>query len=119
MNRQQNRALAREQKKQVRAEATGHGRKVGPGRRARWLQHHPKIAGFYQMAEGVLSNGSRSQPPKWKAVRKMMLVLATQPRVKVIGLGDRIPFMLTQGFHERGPWRAYPHVTLDANLKVS
>lgn len=120
MTRQQQRANVRNITKKLGYIDSGHDKaKVGPGRQNKWLARHPKIGGFYAMAVGILQNGDRAQRPSWKAIRKTMLLLATQPRVRVIGVGDRLPFMLTQNRHERGAWRSYPHITLDANLKVS
>lgn len=90
----------------------------GIGKRLKWLSRHPKIAGMYPLAVKVLQNGDRASHPTWRAIRKMMVILAQQPRVAVLGLG-RVPFLLTQGAWERGTWRSYPRVVIDANLKVA
>ena len=91
--------------------------KVGPGRRMKWLMRHPKLGVWYKAAINILQNGDRAQKPSWKAVRKIMVVLATAPRVSVEGLGN-VPYPLAFARHERLTWRQYPHQTIDANLKV-
>ena len=93
-----------------------HEGKVGKGRLMKWLQRNPKLAPYYQEAVRLLNNGGTA--PTWKAVRKMMVIVATGPKINDIVLG-RIPFITTQGRYERGSWRAYPRVTIDANLTVT
>lgn len=88
------------------------------GKRMSWLIRHPKLAPFYSMAVRLLQNSDRATKPTWRAIKKMMVLLATGPRVRMIGVGDNVPFMLSQSAHERGSWRSYPHVTIDANLRV-
>ena len=70
------------------------------------------------MAIAVLKNGERATPPTWRAVRKMMVALAIGPRINIVGVG-RVPYILHSGRHERGSWRSFPHVTIDANLQVA
>lgn len=94
-----------------------HGKKVGPGRRMKWLMRHPKLAPFYILAFNVMSTGERAEQPKWKAVRKMMVILATAPRVPHPVLG-RVPYIIAKYRHERPSWRSFPHQTINANLQV-
>jgi hypothetical protein len=91
--------------------------KNGPGRTAKWLQRHPKLAPYYTVAVNLLSNGDRAQRPSWRAVRKMMVVVAQSPRIKMVGVGV-VPYLLHLGRHERGSWRSFPRVVIDANLQV-
>lgn len=91
---------------------------VGPGRLAKWLQRHPKLAPFYSTAFGMLSTGNRAQRPSWKAVRKMMVVLATSPKIVLPGVGH-VPYVLAQYRHQRASWRSFPHQHIDANIKVA
>lgn len=92
--------------------------KPGPGRQNKWLQRHPKIAPYYNLAWEMLRNGERSQAPKWKAIRKMMVALAVAPKVRMIGVGI-VPYQASLGRHERGSWRSFPRVVIDANLQVA
>lgn len=87
--------------------------KVGPGRRMKWLMRHPKLAPFYVMVTQMLGEGA-----KWKAIRKMLVIVAQNPKVKHAD-GKRYPFIALQSRHQRGSWRAYPSVTIDANMKVA
>lgn len=87
-------------------------------RQLKWLQRHPKLAPFYTTAMAALKTGPSAQEPTWRAIRKMLVVIAQSPRVDVPGLG-RIPAIAMQGRHERGSWRSYPHVTIDANMEVA
>lgn len=111
-SRQQSRAIQRDAVKQYGYTVSGHGQKVGPGRRNKWLMRHPKLAPFYDMAVQMLGGGA-----SWKAIRKMMVITAQNPRVQHAD-GRRYPFIALQSRHQRGSWRAYPHVTIDANLQV-
>jgi hypothetical protein len=95
----------------------GRKDKLGIGKRMKWLSRHTNIAGMYPIALNILRNSERASMPTWRAIKKMTAILATQPRMNVPGLG-RVPFMLTQGMWERGTWRSYPHIVIDANLKV-
>lgn len=92
--------------------------KPGPGRRMKWLQRHPKLAPYWALAHEMLSTGEKSQQPKWKAVRKMMVALAVAPKVRMIGVGI-VPYQASLGRHERGSWRSFPRVVIDANLQVA
>jgi hypothetical protein len=92
---------------------------AGPGRRNKWLSRNPKIAPFYTAAIEMLMTGPRSQKPSWRAVRKMMVVLATAPRVQLVGLGKRVPYPMTVPQHVRNSWRSYPHIAITANLEVA
>ena len=87
-------------------------------KRLKWLQRHPKLAPFYTTAMAMLKTGPRAQEPSWAAIRKMMVVVAQSPRITVPALG-RIPAITIQGRHERGSWRSYPHVMIDANMEVA
>jgi hypothetical protein len=116
--RQYNRAVEREAAKIERYEITGHGKKVGPGPLLKWLQRNPKLAPYYRGAAAMLSTGPRSTPPRWRAVRKMILVLAQAPTIKLPHVGV-VPYLAVTERHARGPWRSFPHQTLDANLKVA
>lgn len=113
MTRQQRRKIVRDQRKVDDYIFTGHGKKVGQGRLYKWLVRHPKLAPFYQMATDMLGAGA-----KWHAIRKMMVIIAGNPKVKHID-GRRYPFIALQARHERGSWRSYPRVVIDANLKVA
>ena len=95
-----------------------YGKPAGIGKRMKWLSRHPKIVGMYPIALNLLRNSERASVPTWRAIKKMMVILATQPRMNVPALG-RVPFMLTQGMWERGTWRSYPGVVIDANMKVA
>lgn len=113
-SRQFNRAQAREEAKKIDRLASGHtAAKVGPGRRMKWLMRHPKLAPFYVMVTQMLGEGA-----KWKAIRKMLVIVAQNPKVKHAD-GKRYPFIALQSRHQRGSWRAYPSVTIDANMKVA
>lgn len=93
--------------------------KLGVGARMDWLRKHPKLAPFYTAALAALSTGPRATPPKWRAIRKLMVALAISPRVKPIGFKQAIPAMAMLDRHQRGSWRDLPHVTIDANLQVA
>lgn len=86
----------------------------GPGRRVKWLMRHPKLAPFYQMADQLLGGAA-----KWKALRKMMVVLAQSPRIKPMGADYGVPAVALLPAHQRGSWRSYPRVVIDANLKTA
>lgn len=88
----------------------------GPGRRMKWLQRHPKLAPFYTAAVGMLRNTDRAQMPSWRAIKKMMVVLATAPKVIPLGLRMPVPYPLMQYRHERGSWRSYPSQQITSNL---
>lgn len=92
--------------------------KVGMGKRLKWLQKHPKLAPYYTLALGMLQTSDRATFPTWRAIRKMMVVVATAPKIKHAILG-RIPYMILKPRHMRPSWRTFPHVTIDANLKVA
>jgi hypothetical protein len=117
ITRQVRRAQEREQVKLERAALTGHETKVGFGRLGTWLRRHPKLAPYHGMAVAILKTGERAQQPSWRAVRKMMVVLATAPRIKMVGVGV-VPYLLHNGRHERGSWRSFPRQVIDANLQV-
>lgn len=87
-------------------------------KRLKWLQRHPKLAPFYTTVLAMLKNSPRAQEPTWKAIRKMLVVVAQSPRVAVPGVG-RVPAIIMQGRHERGSWRSYPRVHIDANMEVA
>lgn len=91
----------------------------GQGKRLTWLKRHPKLAPFYRMAVAVLENGPKATPARWHAIKKMMVVLAQSPRVPIPGVTASAPYVVAIGRHERGPWRSFPHVVIDANLKVT
>ena len=86
---------------------------VGPGRRNKWLMRHRKLAPFYAMAVNMLGNGAR-----WRAIRKMMVVLAQAPKIRPVGSEHAYPYVAMLGRHERGSWRSFPRVVIDANLQV-
>lgn len=86
-------------------------------KRLKWLQRHKKLAPFYTTALAMLKNGPRAQEPSWAAIKKMMVVVAQSPRINVPDIG-RIPAITMQGRHERGSWRSYPRVVIDANMEV-
>ncbi len=88
------------------------------GKRMSWLIRHPKLATFYSVAQGMLMSGPRASTPTWRAVKKMMVVIATNPHIKHAVLGS-VPAVLLQARHQRPSWRSYPHQTIDANLKVT
>lgn len=97
----------------------GTGRKgekdPGPGRKQKWLQRHPKLAPFHNAAFGMLHTGDRSQKPSWRAVRKMMAVLAMAPKVVLPGIG-LVPYPLVQYRHLRASWRSFDRVVLSSNF---
>lgn len=114
-SRQYNRALDRQAAKHARMEITGHGTKVGPGRRNTWLLRHPKLAPFYGMASAILGAGA-----SWRAIRKTMVHLAISPKVRLHPFkSDTAPALALLGRHQRGSWRAMPRVVIDANLQVA
>ncbi len=116
VSRQQRRASYRSINKEIARQESGHkDAKVGPGRRAKWLQRHPKLAPFYTAAFGMLSTGDRAQKPAWKAVKKMMVVLATAPRVVLPGVGH-VPYVLAQYRHKRSTWRSFPRHPITSNM---
>lgn len=92
---------------------------VGPGRRAKWLMRHPKIALFYSAAVSMLQENERAQKPSWRAVRKMMVVLATAPYVPMPGIKGGIPYPMASARHARPTWRQYKRQAIDANLQVT
>lgn len=111
VSRQRRRAAKREEAKGVLKIGNG------PGRRMKWLMRHPKLVPFYTLAHGVLQNGDRAQKPSWRAVRKMMVLLATAPRITLPGVG-RVPYIIAKYRHERPSWRSFPHQVINANLQV-
>lgn len=115
MTRQTTRANQRDAVKQYGYTVSGHGQKIGPGRTNKWLGRHPEIGAFYSIALRMLQNGDRAQRPSWRAVRKMMVSLATAPRIKMLGVGV-VPYQLAMNRHERGSWRSFPRRVIDANL---
>ncbi len=112
------RAARRTEAKVTGEKMVPHASKVKHGKRMAWLIHHPKLAPFYSMSVRLLQNSDRAQKPTWRAIKKMMVLVATGPRIDMPGVGKRVPYMLGQASHERGSWRSYPHVVIDANLKV-
>lgn len=112
------RAARRNTAREIGADIVRLEAKVGAGKRAKWLSRHPKLEPYYALALEMLMNGTRSQAPRWKAIRKMMVALATAPKIKMLGVGV-VPYQCGIGRHERGSWRSFPSVVIDANLAVS
>lgn len=84
----------------------------------KWLARHPKMAPFYSTAVGMLMTGERAQRPSWRAVRKMMVVLATDVRVLLPGVG-LVPASLSMYRYQRPTWRSYPRQAITANMQVA
>lgn len=113
-----------EQIPRTRQDLNGHREAVrqekpGPGRRARWLQRHPKLAPYYEAAMQMLQPRGLGQRPSWKAIRKTMATLAVSPRIRPPGFDHSMPYQYLQGISERGSWRSWPRVAINANLAVS
>lgn len=117
-SRQFNRAREREQVKFAHQAETGHGKKVGPGKQNDWLNKHPKLAPYYRIAVACMKTGERSHPPTWRATKKMVVVLATAPKINLPGFG-RVPATLAVSRHVRGSWRSFKSVPINANLQVT
>lgn len=92
---------------------------TGPGRRNKWLQRHPKLAPFYVMAINYLKNGERAQQPTWRAIRKMMVILATSERVHLPSIQTPLPWPITLPTATKPSWRSFPSTRIDANLAVA
>lgn len=92
---------------------------VGPGRRTQWLIRHPKVANYYAAALSILQPKGLGQRPSWRAIRKTMVALAAAPRIQPVGVPQPIPYQYMQAPHERGSWRDWPRVAINANLKIA